>query len=203
MFLSFSFLMSKKRIPPTFLMGLPKEVMLSTVQVQENQLKTGIHLQGTEGPHRLEIMAPVSYPHSPLRAVWSSGVSHSESILSLQTPFSVHGCAWHLGCNSSPKRGGSPQWVTHSLGSNSSFSGEGNWAVSFDAPFSPQERGERREARPFLHETFLSPLRIFGPRSTWYIVQNANQGTCSTVKVVPFHLTSPPLPTPTKNHPKL
>lgn len=62
-------------------MGLPKEIMLSTVQVQGNQLKIGIHLQDTAGPHRLEIMAPVSYPHSPLRAAWSSGVSHSESTL--------------------------------------------------------------------------------------------------------------------------
>lgn len=138
--------MGKMRIPSTFPMGLPKEVTLSTVQMQGNHLKLGIHLQDTAGPHGLEFMVPVSYPHSLLRAAWSSGVSHSVSTLFfLCEPSSLFmGVPGTWAVTVASKEVALPSWVTHNLGSNPSFSGEGKWAVSSDASFSPWEIEESK-----------------------------------------------------------
>lgn len=146
-FLRFSFLTSKIRIPRTSLMGLPKDVMLPAVQVQGNQLKLGIHLQDTAGPHRLEFKAPASYPHSPLRTVWSSGVSHSESTLFFlwkpTSPFMGVPGTWAL--TVAPKAVTLPSWVTPPLGSDSSFS-EKETGQFPQMPLSHPRREERGKA---------------------------------------------------------
>lgn len=80
--------------------------MLFTVKVSGNQLKLEIHPKDTEGSHRLDmptkstILILLSRLHGP-----SFSVSHSVSILSLQTSFYVQ----RYSCNSSLKRHGSPQ----------------------------------------------------------------------------------------------
>lgn len=172
-FLRFSFLTSKMRLPPTFLMGLPKDVTLPTVQVQGNQLKWGIHLQDTAGPHRLEFKAPVSYPRSPLRTVWSSGVSHSESTLFFlwkpTSPFMGVPGTWAL--TVAPKLVTPPaEWLL--LWDLTPASLRRKLGSFLRCPFLTP--GERREARPLLQGTFPSPLRTLGPRSTSHIVQSAN-----------------------------
>lgn len=102
--------------------------MLSTVEVEGNQLKLGIRPKDTAGSQRLQFMAESPAPSSSL-GPWSILQCYSVSLFFLLcTPASMFTGSFVL---AAPKGMALPSWVTHPLVSNYSFSGKGNWLAGF------------------------------------------------------------------------
>lgn len=166
--------------------------MLSIVEVQGNQLKLGIHPKDTAGSQRLKLMAKSPLPSFSL-GTWAILQCYSVSLFSLLcTPASMFTGSFVL---AAPKGMALPSWVTHSLVSNYSFSGKGNWLGGFlRDPILIS--GEKRVGEGPLLQMLSSYLcRTLGLKIS---IEHWSKTLLLSDSSFYLSLVSPPLPTPTK-----
>lgn len=150
--------------------------MLSTVEVQGNQLKLGSHPKDTAGSQRLQFMAKSPLPSSSLGA-WSILQCYSVSLFSLLcTPASMFTGSFVL---AAPKAWLSPaEWLILWSPITASLEKEIAWGVSSGIPFSYQER--RGWGRGHCYRSCL--LTSVGPLVS-RSAQSTDQRPCSSATV--------------------